>query len=149
MYDTNRHNFGKVLEDVLFEKLQNIGVLQKIEHEDILKRKWGWRAASVDYMLELDNFIILIQCKWRRSRRRENKGISNFLESVQYIKNIYKGKEVLFGMWISRINPFDDNVQTLWTHNIVCVSEYDSIDWLVEKSIQMLTHKLRDYKIML
>lgn len=141
MHDTNRHNFGKLLEDVLFDKLKKLGIIQRISHEDILKRQWGWRAASVDYMLELNNFMILVQCKWRRSRRRENKGINNFLESIKFIQDRHE-KPLLFGMWVSRINPFDDNVEVLNSHNIYCVSDYDSIDWLAEKSVDLLVSKL-------
>jgi len=147
-HDTNVNNFGKLLEDKLYEKLVEIddhGMFKQIVHEDKLKQCWGWQAASVDYLVDLGDWgIILIQCKWRRSRRRENKAIYNFLESVRYITNKV-GKDVLFGMWISRIGPFDDNVETLAGNKIHCVSDYDSIEWLVEKTARTLTELLTTY----
>lgn len=141
--NTNAFNFGKHLEEKLYERLLELGYFQTIADEEHLKRLWGWKAASVDYLLEISGMVIMIQCKWRRSRRRENKGINNFLGSVEYIKN-KNDKPLLFGLWISRVDPFEDNIEVLNNKHIICVSEFNSIDWLVDKAISTLRSKLEE-----
>jgi hypothetical protein len=138
----NGLNFGKHLEDKLFEKLVALGYIETIANEEKLKRQWGWQAASVDYLLEVCGMVIPIQCKWRRSRRRENKGINNFLGSIKYLTEKQE-KVVLFGLWVSRVIPFDDNREVLYGKHIFVVSDFNSIDWLVEKAITIIEDKLR------
>jgi hypothetical protein len=85
--------------------------------------------------------MIPIQLKWRRTRRRETQGIKNFIRSIQYVKTVMK-KDVLFGIWSSRMMPFEDNALLLETEKVVSVSFFDNIDGLVLKTIKVLKEKL-------
>lgn len=147
-FNTNVYNHGKDLEDKLYQRLVKIGCLTAICDEENLKRRWGWKAASVDYLIEVNGMSIPIQCKWRKSRRREDKGIYNFLYSIDYLKT-KDMKPVLFGLWVSRVDPFDDNRLVLHDRQILCVSDFDSIDWLVDKAIETIVTKLRDHGVLL
>ena len=119
-------------------------MFDNILHENQLKQRWGWPSSSVDYMLETKDHVILIQCKWRTSRRRENLGITNFLSSVNHILSKFD-KPMLIGLWISRIEPFEDNIETLKKHKIQCISYYDDIEMLVDKAIEHLRTVARGF----
>ena len=67
----------------------------------------------------------MVQTKYRNTRRRENISISKFLNSVEYISKQIE-KPVLFGVWVSRLEPFDDNKEWLSQHKIVTISQFHS-----------------------
>ena len=45
---------------------------------------------------------------------------------------------MLMGLWVSRIEPFEDNIEILKKHKIECISYYDDIEMLVDKAIDHL-----------
>ena len=66
-------------------------------------------------------------------------------KSIQHIQNVMD-KKVLFGIWSSRIEPFEDNIKWLKTENIVCVSSFESIESLVKVTLETITSQCSLYK---
>lgn len=138
MYGHNYENDGLYLEEQMFKAFAGMG-FKRIIREDDLIRQFGFEASSIDYMLETECGRIVLQLKYRRSRRRENKAVQNFLRSVEFVKNKMQDKPILFGIWSSRIEPFEDNKVLLQSHNIVTVSLFDDLYGLVDRTKETLT----------
>ena len=135
-------NLGYLLEDKLLNALTSLGLFDKILEEDHLKKLWGWSAAGVDQLLVSGDYVVAIQAKWRCTRRREDISINNFLSSLEY--TIAKsGKKLLFGLWVSRLEPFDDNKQRLGERNVLTISCFESIDSLVEKTADLVASMVK------
>lgn len=129
----DKKNFGYLLEDKLLDALTSLQLFDKIMEEDHLKKIWGWAAAGIDHFLIIGDYAVAIQAKWRCTRRREDLGINNFLSSLEY--TIAKsGKKLLVGLWVSRLEPFDDNKQRLGERNVLTISCFESIEDLVAKT---------------
>ena len=125
-------NFGIFLEEKMLNAFSSMGIFSNIQHENDLRKQYGFDAASIDYVLEVPEGYIVTQIKWRGSRRRENNSIANFLKSLDYIKTVLpQTKPVLFGIWACRIEPFQDNQEMLRKNNIVIVHNYTDIEGLV------------------
>lgn len=124
-------NFGYFLEDKLFAELKGMKLFDDILLEDFMLKRWGWSASGVDQLLIIGDYAIAIQTKWRKTRRREDHFINNFLTSLDFtIKK--SGKKLLFGLWVSRREPFEDNLEKLMAKNVKAISCFDSIDDLVK-----------------
>ena len=121
-------NFGYIFENIIHDKLKNLECFDEILYEKELKKRWGWEASSVDYLLIYDNNIILIQVKWRKTRRRESVHIHNFIKSINHIMNALTNKNMVMGLWISRREPFEDNKEFLSKHNIRCIYDFHSMN---------------------
>lgn len=136
------HNLGYEAESRFLEAVSNLGVFKEIKYENDLKREHGWPLISIDFLLVANNGIVPVQIKYRRSRRRENHGIANFINSLDHLSKCYKDP-VLFGLWVSRLKPFEDNQQRLMRHKVVCIDCYDSIDALVARAVDSIGSALR------
>jgi hypothetical protein len=134
---------GRYLEDQLLKKIISIGEFDEIYTERDLIKGFGFRASSIDFMLTRKNQMIFIQLKWRKTRRRENHGINNFLNSVEYLTNILGRDKYSFGVWSSRIEPFEDNKSKLRAMKIYSINSIDNIQSLVEKTEQFIISKIR------
>lgn len=128
-------NYGRLLEVKLHSHLAALGLFDQILHEDELRKNCGWDASSVDHVLVIGDYMIPIQEKWRNTRRRETKNMTRFIQSVYFVSEKMH-KKVLFGAWVSRIEPFDDNKEMLQRHKIMSISCYTSIDELVAKVVK-------------
>lgn len=144
-FPNDSKNLGYFLEYKLYKSIEDLQIFDEILSEDNLKKQWGWSAAGVDQLLVIGDYVIAIQMKWRCTRRRENNGIENFLNSLDYTLSKC-GKRLLFGLWVSRLEPFDDNKKKLSSRNIYTISYFDSIDGLVFKTTKMIQDKLSDIK---
>ena len=145
-FDNDPNNLGAKLEADVYKgitRLDRFVVFESVMHERDLIALFGWQSSSIDQLIIIGNYMIPIQLKWRRTRRRETQGIENFIKSINYIKNII-GKDVLFGIWSSRMMPFEDNICWLQDEKVVCVSYFEDIDGLVDKTIHKLTEKLNE-----
>jgi hypothetical protein len=131
-------NDGYKFEQVMYDHLKQLGIFDEIIYESDLRKRWGWRYASIDYLLVYKNKLIALQMKWRKSRRRENIGVTNFIQAVNQINSAIQDKEVLFGLYVSRREPFVDNQSTLNSNNIHCIWEYNSMIQLVDHVTQFL-----------
>lgn len=135
------NNRGHLLELAFYERIVGLSGIRNIFHESDLRRLYGWNAASIDFLLELDSGIVPIQCKYRNTRRREDNGISNFVKSIEYICERCE-RPLLFGMWISRLEPFDDNKEVLRNYNIDTVSIFGSIEELSSRAYDSLVSRI-------
>lgn len=145
-FDNDPDNLGAKLEADVYTKtlgLDVYGIFECVLHEKDLISLFGWESSSIDQLIIIGNYMIPIQLKWRRTRRRETQGIENFIKSIKYIKQVLD-KDVLFGIWSSRMMPFDDNTQWLQEEKIVCVSYFEDIDGLVNRTIHKLAEKLNE-----
>lgn len=133
-------NRGEVFEHHLYTYLCKLP-LTRIWHEKDLQKKHGWRAAGVDFLLEFDSFVVPIQCKYRNTRRREDGGVHNFLSSVEYVMNLWK-KPMMMGLWVSRMDPFDDNKLKLLQHNILTISHFGPMEDLARRAIGAMVSAL-------
>jgi hypothetical protein len=140
---TNFNNYiGHHLENELLKKIISIGKFDDIYTERDLIKMYGFCASSIDFVLVRNSELIFIQMKWRRTRRRENKGINNFLKSVEYLCEIFGRDKYSFGIWSSRIEPFEDNKCKLLESKIYSVNCFDNIENLVIKTEQFILSKL-------
>lgn len=137
------HNQGYEAERRFYEYIHSLSIFQDIKYEVELKRLYGWHAKSIDYLLVAPHGVIPVQIKYRRSRRRENRSIANFLKGLETLTNVYKEKPLLFGLWISRLQPFLDNVGLLETHNVKCVSHFDDLDTLMKKGVEAVLANIK------
>jgi hypothetical protein len=135
----NPKNLGYEFEHKIYEKFIKLG-FRKIIHETELRKKYGWNANSVDFLIESENGIIIIQTKWMKTMRRSTKYVNNFIKSIKFINEIY-GKPYLYGLWISRMKPFNDNISKLENEGVFCVSDFTSMDDLITKSCNLLLSK--------
>ncbi len=129
-------NPGYIVEQLFFEQINKFDIFKDIKHENDLK-KHNWCFASVDYLLVTDDGIIPIQIKYRGTRRRENLAIQNFLNAVKRLNELYD-KPILFGMWLSRLKPFDDNTELLNSYNVKCIDEFNNMDILIQKGVKCI-----------
>jgi hypothetical protein len=131
-------NCGKILEDSLLNNLKISSLkANNIYTEKQLTNIYGWDASSVDFMIEYNNFTIFIQTKFLKSRRKESCHIQKFIKSVNHINN-KKINTPYIGLWVCRIHPFDDNVDFLKSNNSFVISSFDSINSLVNKTINYI-----------
>jgi hypothetical protein len=137
----NAHVLGAKLEVDVFFALKSLDMFDAVYHERELVDLFGWQCCSIDVLAVCGDYIIPTQQKWRNSKRRENQGIYNFIKSMEYIQNKL-GKKVLFGVWSSRKQPFDDNILILKEWNVVCVSHFADIGGLVQKTIEVVKEEL-------
>jgi len=126
-------NLGRVLEQKFHKRLKCIKSIKNIYTEHDLCILHGWNASSIDFIVELDDKLIFIQTKWRGSRRRENHFVNNFIKSYNYLHTKYNTQ--VYGMWVSRMQPFEDNEQLMKTLGINTIHYYDSMDGLIEKAV--------------
>ncbi len=129
-------NPGYIVEQLFFEQINKFDIFKDIKHENDLK-KHNWCFASVDYLLVTDDGIIPIQIKYRGTRRRENLAIKNFLNAVKRLNELYD-KPILFGMWLSRLKPFDDNTELLKSYNVKCIDEFNNMEILIQKGVKCI-----------
>lgn len=134
-------NSGEKLEADVYHQIRKMNIFDVVLIENDLVSMYGWDCSSIDQLLIIDGYMIPIQLKWRRTRRRETKGINNFIRSIHHVKDIIK-KDVLFGIWSSRMVPFEDNAMLLENEKVVSVSFFDNIDGLVMETIKVLKKKL-------
>lgn len=141
----NAHVLGLKLENEVLTSMKALGVFDAIYHERDLVQKFGWQCCSIDVLAVCGDFIVPTQQKWRNSKRRETQGVDNFIKSIEYVERKL-GKKILFGVWSSRMKPFDDNVMKLQERNVVCVSHSTDIDTLVEKTIDVVKKEINKKK---
>lgn len=138
----DQKNFGYFLEYKMYESVRSLGIFDDILLEDNLKKKWGWEAAGIDHLLVTGDYVIPIQTKWRCTRRREDLFINNYLKSLEYVLGLC-GKKLLFGLWVSRLEPFADNKERLMSMGVYAVSCFESIDTLVQKTVDHILKSLQ------
>lgn len=137
--DPNNH--GYEFENKLLKELKDMCMFDQILIEETLRKRWGWMAAGVDHLVYIGDYVIPIQAKWRCTRRREDLCIQNYLKSLDYVLERC-GKKLLFGLWVSRLDPFQDNKEKLYNKGVHSVSCYESMDVLVEDAKNFIIQKL-------
>lgn len=136
------YNIGRLMELKLYESIERSLSHIRILHESQLRQLYGWDSSGIDFLIEYENGIVPIQCKYRKTRRREDYGIRNFLKSIVFIQE-HHPKPILFGLWVSRITPFDDNRAILCNNNIYSVSNFSSMEVLADCVINTITKLLQ------
>lgn len=134
-------NLGAKLEADVYNQILKMKEFDIVLLEKDLVSMFGWNSSSIDQLLIIDKYMIPIQLKWRRTRRRETQGVENFIRSIHYVKTRLD-KDVLFGIWSSRMMPFKDNISLLKNEKIVAVSFFDDIDGLVMRTITVIQEQL-------
>ena len=135
-------NYGYVLENKLLKELKDIHIFDQIIVEETLRKKWGWEAAGVDQLLYIGDYVIPIQVKWRCTRRREDLCIHNYLKSLDFVLD-KSGKKLLFGLWVSRLEPFADNKEKLQKKGVYSISCFESMDVLVKDAKKLIINLLK------
>jgi hypothetical protein len=130
-------NLGYLLELELFRKLQETNLCEEIYTETDLRKLYGFDAVSIDFLVKIDNQYVAMQLKWTPRRKKENRAISNFLKSCDYVSKCMNIK-ISFGLWISRIEPFDDNSVMLKERNVYVLSYFHNIQNLVNMTINFI-----------
>jgi len=133
-------NLGYEVENHFYDSIKKCSLFE-IKSEIQLKKQYGWAFTGIDYLLITNDGIIPIQIKYRKTRRKEDHFINNFLKSVDELRTIYD-KPILFGLWISRILPFLDNQSLLQSRKVDCVSYFYDSKVLIEKSIEYIMQKI-------
>lgn len=135
------YNLGAKLEIDVYNRLLEIDCIDALYHENELIRNFGWDCASVDTLIVIGEYIVPIQLKYRNSKRRETQGVVNFMKSIQSLKK-KMGKKVLFGVWSSRMMPFQDNLCYMKSENIEPVVYFESIEGLVNETVSFVNQML-------
>lgn len=130
-------NLGYLLELELFRKLQETNLCEEIYTETDLRKLYGFDAVSIDFLVKIGNQYVAMQLKWTSRRKKENRAISNFLKSCDYVSKCMN-INISFGLWISRIEPFDDNSLVLKERNIHVLSYFHNIKSLVDMAIDFI-----------
>lgn len=147
MYNDNDDNLGRVFERSFHKQLEYLCSKNYFDHvftEDDLRKMYGWQSVSVDFLLIKSNYVIVVQTKYRKTRRREDHGIQNFIKSIEHVLGKAKDLKLAGGFWISRMKPFDDNISFLLSKNIQCIYHFDSMDILIKKSIDTIKQVVVD-----
>jgi hypothetical protein len=137
---TYNNYIGHHLESELLKKLLLYSDVIYTEKE--LVKKYGYHASSIDFVLLHENKYIFIQTKWRKTRRRENHCINNFIDSITYLCGIIGYDKYSFGIWSSRLEPFDDNKVLLLANKVYSVNNFETIQGLVNKTETFIKNKL-------
>lgn len=130
-------NNGRIFERCFYNSLRNIYGIDYIYDELQLRKTYGWPSVGVDYLIIKGDNVIAIQVKYRRTRRREDHGIMNYMKSLEYVLRV-TNKKLVKGFWISRMKPFDDNIAFLNSKNVHCIHHYDDMNVLIEKAMNTL-----------
>ncbi len=131
-------NDGYVMEHLIYEHIKSLNIFDEIIYEKELIKRYGREAVGIDYLLIYQDKMIVLQIKWRRTRRRENNSIESFLKSINYITNYLKDKQYMLGLYISRIEPFSDNKNYLENNKVHCIHEFDSMNSLAMNTANYL-----------
>jgi hypothetical protein len=142
MESTINNNLGHLFECKMLKRLLSTNMFDEIYTENDLINQFGFNASSIDFMLICKNKIIFIQCKYRLSRRRENHGINNFLNSIEFVLNIIGKDKYTFGVWASRRPPFNDNITRLENRKVFTVVFFDNMDTLVDETTMFILKQL-------
>ena len=135
-------NHGRLLEERMLHSLEQIVQRLTLAHqlqihlytEDDLRKEYGWPSVGVDFLIVIPKVgMVAIQTKYKKTRRREDHAIHNFVKSLEYIAKC-TDMSLVRGLWVSRMHPFEDNVSRLDRMNIKCISNFDSMDQLVESA---------------
>lgn len=123
-------NNGYLMEHLIYEQIKELNLFDEIIYEKDLVKRFGREAVGIDYLLIYQNKMIILQIKWRRTRRRENNAIKNFLNSVNHIINKINDKQYIMGLYISRMEPFSDNKDHLKNNKVHCIYDFNSMTTL-------------------
>ena len=141
MSNTSAHILGGKLEEDVLLALQSLGVFDNVYSERELVDLFGWQCCSIDVLAVCGDYIVPTQQKWRNTKRRETRGVDNFIKSMDYVQRKL-GKKILFGVWSCRQQPFEDNALKLKEWNVVCVSHFTDVDGLVQKTIEVVKKQI-------
>lgn len=130
--DKDMKNQGYIFENIIYQKLKSLEIFEEIHYEKELIKRYGWLCSSIDYLLIHKDVYIVTQLKWVKTKRRETRGINNFIKSVEHLSKMFNHKKMIFGLWISRRKPFQDNEENLKNKNIYCIVESESMDKAAE-----------------
>jgi len=118
------------MEHLVYEHIKELNLFDEIIYERELVKRFGREAVGIDYLLIYQNKMIILQIKWRRTRRRENNAIKNFLNSINHIVNTISDKQYIMGLYISRMEPFTDNKDYLKNNKVHCIYDFNSMTTL-------------------
>lgn len=143
MYKTCEVNCGRLLEEKMYEKLVTAFSVSIYQESD-LTRMYGWSSSGIDFLIDFDNDIaIMLQTKYRGTRRRETHSVKNFLKSLDHVSNCVKKRNIL-SFWISKLHPFQDNEELMSSYGVKCISNYKSMDELIEMTINEIKKYLNN-----
>lgn len=128
-------NRGYELEDRLLHALRGVAGATVCTEKD-LTRSLGWDASAVDFMIDTKDRRVFMQVKYLSTRRKESVNIQKFLNSMKYVNACIppSGKTVT-GLWVSKLHPFNDNVELLHAHDVIVESCFDSMDALIRNTM--------------
>ncbi len=133
------------MENIIYEHIDKLKIFDEIVYERDLVKRYGREAVGVDYLLVHKNKIILLQIKWKKTRRRETNDIKNFLNSVHFITQKLKDKQYIFGLYISRMEPFSDNKNYLETNKVYCIYDFESMNSLANNVATYLQNYMNNH----
>ncbi len=138
-------NDGYIMENIIYEHINKLKIFDEIVYERDIVKRYGREAVGIDYLLVHKNNIILLQIKWKRTRRRETNDIKNFLNSVHFLTKKLKDKQYMFGLYISRMEPFSDNKNYLENNKVHCIYDFESMNSLANNVASYLQNYMTDY----
>lgn len=135
------NNPGRVIERLFLKELSRVFKGFRVLYETELMKLYGWSASSVDYLIVVPDGLIAVQIKYIKTRRRETHAINNFLASAKHISQ-QMNQPILFGLWVSRLEPFPDNIEYMCDERVYAISCFESMELLVQRAIQFMKQKL-------
>ena len=133
-------NIGKLFEDLIYKELISMNLFDNVYDELYLRKAFGWDSCGCDFLAIKEHDAIAIQLKWRKTRRREDIGIDKFVKSMCHLQKVFHEMdiEIKSGLYISRLEPFKDNIVRMAEYNITSISCFHSMDELLLKTILLL-----------
>jgi hypothetical protein len=123
------YEFEARIYDLVIKECKPIHVIYE---KDLLKL-YGWHLNGIDFVLEFPEGIVLLQLTWIGSRRKENRKVNAFVKAVQNItKEVFPDRRLLFGLYVSRLRPFEDNIELMAQHNIECINDFFSMEKVIQ-----------------
>lgn len=144
----NESNPGRIFEYLIADNIQQLAslkhdIIEDVLYEDDLRKKYGWKSVGIDFLLVLRNqsensrTLVAIQAKYRKTRRREDHAVSQFMQSLDFVANTTM-IPIKCGLWVSRVKPFEDNIEKMQQKNIMCIYHFDCMTELVRRLSDML-----------
>lgn len=133
-------NYGYILEDLIIDKVKSDKSLcfDNIMLEKSLIKTYGPQSSGIDFLFIHNNRALGVQVKTRRTRRKENLYVDNFLKSLSFMEQ--KLGITIDGLWATRVAPFDDNKLKMEMKNVLCISCYDSMYELIDCSHRIISN---------
>lgn len=108
--------------------------IKNILREKDVKSAYGENNSSIDILLESDNYVVCIQCKWESKPACISK-VNHFLMALNNISKIHVDKKCI-GIYLSQLPVSAPSSKAITINDIKCINIHnDDMDLVIEESL--------------